>query len=80
MSNTARTRGHYIPASIRIIMESWTLQTGYPVVDVNIDLKTGKATLKQVEGKKGHCLPSHHQFFALFSSESISLAAAGGKG
>ena len=68
LNNQSTTDGLELPSNIKTIMDSWSLQTGYPVVTVRRDYSNQSAILTQVIQtiKSYLCLPAqliHSSFF-----------------
>lgn len=47
LTNAAREKGSF-DADVAVVMDSWTLQTGFPVLSITRDYKTGSITFRQV--------------------------------
>jgi len=50
MEQIRETPGYFLPTNVTVrqVMDSWTLQDGYPVLTVTRDYNDGSATLAQV--------------------------------
>ncbi|OWR41732.1 Aminopeptidase N [Danaus plexippus plexippus] len=46
LTNAAREKGSF-DADVAVVMDSWTLQTGFPVLSITRDYKTGSITFRQ---------------------------------
>ena len=51
MTDQANTNNVNLPASVKTIMDPWTFQMGYPVVNITRNYVTGSATATQVQYK-----------------------------
>lgn len=47
LTNAARKRGMF-DADVAVVMDSWTLQTGFPVLNIVRDYETNRVTFSQV--------------------------------
>lgn len=49
MQEQANEEGVALPTTTAKIMDTWTLQMGFPLINVTRDYSTGKASVSQVE-------------------------------
>jgi aminopeptidase N len=53
MEQIRETPGSFLPTNVTVkqVMDSWTLQDGYPVLNVTRDYNDGSATVSQVRNR-----------------------------
>jgi len=52
MNDQLIIEGVSLPASIKTIMDTWTLQMGFPVVNITRDYQTGAITFEQANNQQ----------------------------